>query len=270
MNFFMSNESKSKKLKNGEQKNSTNNIFIPVAIVCVIICAIVIGIVGIKSGWFKPFKSSASNDITIQNENGSNSAIETNITNDTVNKVDSNTNENVTNTAESQSSSDNNTNDTKKIEISNENILNILMDTDNFIDGANLSTEAYLSIVYNALNEGYIVLDEERSNQSGKSTVIYSVDEINSIVYSLFGVELKENMSYGDVLIYKDGKYTMQFSDRGSVIPVAKNVEYDAAAGTRYITYELYYEENGSEDFRGTYTIGISGQTGFVRTKKSM
>lgn len=279
----MSDDVKSKEQKNGGSGNSTSKTIIAVVIICVIICAIVIGIVGVKSGWFKTSELPDSSDTAIKNEIGNNSTIEKNSLNETasntennkknetannvVNETNTNSNETPTNTEKNQSSSESNI---KKIEISDENILNILMDTDNFIDGANLSTDEYLSIVYNALNEGYIVLDEERSNQSGKSSVTYSVDEINSIVYSIFGVKLKDNMSLGDVLVYKNGKYTMQFSDRGAVVPVAKNVQYDAAAGTQYITYELYYEENGSEDLKGTYTIGISGQTGFVRSKKSM
>ncbi|MBQ3409067.1 MAG: hypothetical protein IJH12_07700 [Clostridia bacterium] len=158
----------------------------------------------------------------------------------------------------------------KKMDISDEAILNILIDTEPFDNGAELTTEQYLAIVYNALNEDYVVIDTNRRAHAGNGTATFSVDEINNIVYTLFGVVLRENADYGDVMKYSDGKYIVKYSDRGTSVPVAKDIEYDTAAGTKYINYELYLSEDGNEKYVGQYAIGKSNVSGVVTSKKKM
>lgn len=152
----------------------------------------------------------------------------------------------------------------KKIDISEEEIVNILIDVDPFERADDLSSEKKLEIVYNALNENKIKAYKNRGD--GQAKVEYTEGEINGIVYSLFGSELKENKSYGTSFVYKDGKYTLVHSDRGEEIPEARNIEYDVAAGTMYINYDLYV--NGT--LKGSYAIGKSNVTKYVTCKKEM
>ena len=158
--------------------------------------------------------------------------------------------------------------DIKKIELSDEEIVDILIDADPFDSGIELSTEKKLAIVYNALNENKINAYKNRGE--GQAKVEYSAGEINGIVYSLFGVALSENKSYGTSFEYKDGKYILEHSDRGESVPVAKNIESDVAAGTMYINYDLYMSNNGKEVVVGSYAIGKSNVTSFVTCKKEM
>ena len=157
-----------------------------------------------------------------------------------------------------------------KLNISDENLVNILAETEDFQDGGKLQTETYIAIVYRALNEGYIVLDKSRSNESGKSIVEYSTDEVNKILYSIFGVKLSEFKSYGEVFVYNNGKYVLHFSDGGTGAFQVKNIETGVAAGTEYLTYDLYYKDELGEEYRGNYSIGINNQTHFVSSKKKM
>ena len=159
-------------------------------------------------------------------------------------------------------------NDIKKIELSDEEIVDILIEADPFESGIELSTEKKLAIVYNALNENKINAYKNRGE--GQAKVEYSAGEINGIVYSLFGVALSENKSYGTSFEYKDGKYILEHSDRGESVPVAKNIESDVAAGTMYINYDLYMSNNGKEVVVGSYAIGKSHVTSFVTCKKKM
>ncbi len=152
----------------------------------------------------------------------------------------------------------------KKIDISEEEIVNILIDVDPFERVEDLSSEKKLEIVYNALNENKIKAYKNRGD--GQAKVEYTEGEINGIVYSLFGSELKENKSYGTSFVYKDGKYTLVHSDRGEEIPEARNIEYDVAAGTMYINYDLYV--NGT--LKGSNAIGKSNVTKYVTCKKDM
>ncbi len=156
----------------------------------------------------------------------------------------------------------------KKVELTEDEIVNILIDASSFNDVSELSTETKLKIIYNALNENKIKAYANRGD--GQTTVEYTEGEVNGIVYSLFGSELRENKSYGEVFVYKNGKYILEHSDRGSQTHIAKNIRTDAAAGTAYIGYDLYYSENGNEEFKGRYEIGINGTTSFVTCKKGL
>ena len=183
------------------------------------------------------------------------------------NVVNTSINNEVTNST-NNSTEKNKNKEMKKITISNEEILDILLDTEPFDDVSNLSVDRKLEIVYHALNEGKIAAYKSRNN--GSASVEYTEGEINGVIYSLFGVELEQNKSYGESLIYSDGKYTLKHSDRGSVTPVAKNIQSDVAAGTSYTEYDLYNVENGAETLVGHYLIAKSNVTSFVRKKTKM
>ena len=231
-------------------------------VIIAILSAVIVGLIifiGIKLEWFGSKNEISQNNIINNYSNG-------NFVNDMVgnivnNSVGTNTIENNNHDNEPTSSEK-----IKKIEISGEELLNILLDTAPFDDGTNLSTQQYLEIVYNALNENYISEYKNR-REKGKDSAEYTAEEINGIVYSLFGVTMPNNESMGSALVYKNGKYTLQFSDRGTSVPIAKNVENDVAAGSIYITYDLYYKGDGDEVLEGNFTIRKSSVTTFVKSK---
>ena len=152
----------------------------------------------------------------------------------------------------------------KKITISDEELVDILIDAKPFEDVSEISTEEMLTIVYNALNENKIKAYKDR--RKDKAKVEYTEGEVNGIVNSIFGTKLKENKSVGTSFTYKDGVYTLEHSDRGDEIPEAKNIESDVAAGTMYINYDLYVNGN----LKGSYAIGKSNVTKYVTCKKEM
>lgn len=247
-----------KKRKN-YRKNKSDKYII------VLLVLIIIGIfvfIGVKLGWFN--NGVSDNNLADVSNNIKNSVeINNNNTNENVllNNIDSNT--------ENEQNSEDDEKSEKVYELSDKAILDILLEMNTFESAEELSNDKYLAIVYNALNKDYI--DEFKSrHDDSKKTAVYTAKEINSVLYSILGVNLKENKSYGDLLKYKDGKYTLKFTNSDSSNLVAKNIENDVAAGTLYIEYDLYSKENGNEKLKGHYAIGKSNVTGFVRNKKKM
>ena len=214
------------------------------------------------------------NDITDENSNENSNEV-SNTTNN-----ESNSNE-ISNTTNKESNSNkisntvteknnNSTTGIKKIRLDDVAIVKILMNVKDFENAQTLTNNEYLAIAYNAINEGYIVIDKDRSPSSGKSEVEYTTDEINSVIYSLFGVKLTKFENYGSVLKYSNGKYKLQFSDKGSVNSEAKRITDEVAAGTKYINYDYYVTEENKVEDKGSYYIGINSQTGFVTKKMKM
>ena len=152
----------------------------------------------------------------------------------------------------------------KKIEISDAEILDIFVDADLFESADELSTDDRLEIVYKALNRNKIVAYQSRV--ASQNTAEFTEGEINGIVYSLFGTPLKENKSYGDLLVYKNGKYTLTKSSSGLDGIVCNKIENDVAAGTMYINYELYVDGT----LKGSYSIGKSNVSKLITCKKEM
>lgn len=189
-------------------------------------------------------------------------------TENTENTINETQNEVKDNTANVEKSSEKANNELKEITISDDEILDILIDAKAFESVSELTTDDMLLIVYNALNEGKIKAYKDRDTNAAKVT--YTEGEVNGIIYSLFGVKLDKNKSLGTSFVYKDGVYTLEHSDRGESVPVAKNVENDVAAGTMYICYDLYYNVNGKEELKGSYAIGRNNNTKLVRCKKEM
>lgn len=272
----MDNNSNSNGMKNngGDKRVSVSatTIVLAVIIFIILVVALVITLVKVNSNQSNQDASITGNESNSSGQiNSINNAVNeftNNYLNETNNTTDHNQNNNVDNT--NTVGSVDNDGQIDKLDISDENLVNILAETEDFTDGSKLAAETYVAIVYRALNEGYIVLDKSRSNESGKSTVEYSTDEINRIVYSIFGVKLNEYKNFGEVFVYKNGKYVLQFSDGGTGSFVIKNLGTDVAAGTEYISYDLYYKDEMGEDFRGNYSIGINNQTHFVSKKKKM
>ena len=113
------------------EKSNSNKVNMVVIVLLVLIIVGLTFFVGYKLHWFG-------------NENNVND----NVLNNTV----------VTGTISGDDSNDKEelSDKVKKIEISGEELLNILLDTAPFDDGTKLPTQQYLEIVYNALNENYI------------------------------------------------------------------------------------------------------------------
>lgn len=262
--------------ENNKMNNEKKSAFFSGIIITILVIAIsglVIGIVGSKSGWFN--KSENTQNSTTISENEANSGSNVTVNNDIATENDNNRdNSNNGNTTSDNTTGNGNvkTDKIKKIDIDDETLVELLKYEEPFSNGQSLGNQRYLQIAYNAINEGYIVIDKERSAESGESQVKYTENEINSIIYSIFGVTLSKNENLGSVMKYKDGTYIIEFSDRGVVTTEAKNIEGDVAAGTRFITFDLVShdsEENNDENL-GTYAIGIRGSDGFVTSLKKL
>ena len=125
-----------------------------------------------------------------------------------------------------------------------------------FENGKNLTTEQYLKVVYNAIDQKYVKISKETSSNT------YTEEEINNIIYTIFGVELSENKSIQG-LKYENGTYQyVSNSTEEYNIPIIEKLEEGAAAGTIYSEFELYYEDmNGNKNYKGKYKAAIGQNT---------
>lgn len=140
-----------------------------------------------------------------------------------------------------------------EFEITQENQIYSSIILNEFEDGKNLTTEQYLTVVCNALANGYVTIANNESN-------IYTDTQINSIVYNIFGVELKENKSVNG-LDYENGVYKLK-KQPDDYIYEMKNLQYDAATGIAYLEFELYKEKaSGEEEDIGRYSTKIMQNT---------
>lgn len=112
------------------------------------------------------------------------------------------------------------------VEMSNENKVLSCYCLGEFENGQSLSAEYYLKAAYSALNNGYV--------ESKKTT--FSEEEINNIVYSIFGVQIPENATIEN-LEYKDGKYLFKRTEKQNVY--LENLERGTAAGSTFLEYEI-------------------------------
>lgn len=140
-----------------------------------------------------------------------------------------------------------------EFEITQENQIYSSIILNEFENGKSLTTEQYLTVVCNALANGYVTIENNESN-------IYTDTQINSIVYNIFGVELKENKSVNG-LNYENGVYKLE-KQPDDYIYEMKNSQYDVAAGTAYLEFELYKEKaSGEEEYIGIYSAKITQNT---------
>ncbi|MBP3707036.1 MAG: hypothetical protein J6J36_00260 [Clostridia bacterium] len=260
--------------ENNEMNNEKKSGFLSGVIITILVIAIIgliIGIVGSKSGWFNKIENTQNNTTISENEANSGKNVVSSNESKKDNNKDNNKDGNTT-SGNTTNNSNVNKNKPKKIDIDDEALVELLKYEEPFSNGQSLSNQRYLQIAYNAINEGYIVIDKDRSPESGKSQVKYTENEINSIIYSIFGVTLSKNEDLGSVIKYKDGIYTIEFSDRGTTTGEAKNIEGDVAAGTRFITFDLTSHdlETDNKENLGTYAIGIRGEDGFVTSYRKM
>ena len=154
-----------------------------------------------------------------------------------------------------------------KINLSDEDLVYAVSELNDFSNGMKLPTDDYIFVAYNMINDKRV----KAENDSDLVGVIgVSESEINSIIYSIFGVKLNEHGSYGNVLKYENGQYILEKSDRGSR-QVIKNINTDIAAGTKYITYDYYTKDNtGKETYRGRFQLAVSNTDGYVVSKKAI
>ena len=124
-----------------------------------------------------------------------------------------------------------------------------------------------MSVAYNMINDGKIKIEND-SDEIGVLGV--PEDEINSIIYTIFGIKLNQHDSVGSVLKYENGQYILEKSDRG-IFPIIRNIKTYIAAGTRYIIYDMYTEDYaGKESYRGRYQLAVSNADGYVISKKAI
>ena len=154
-----------------------------------------------------------------------------------------------------------------KIYLSDANLIYAVSELNDFTNGMKLSTNEYMSVAYNMINDGKIKIEND-SDEIGVLGV--PKDEINSIIYTIFGIKLNEHDSVGSVLKYENGQYILEKSDRG-IFPIIRNIKTDIAAGTRYIIYDMYTEDYaGKESYRGRYQLAVSNADGYVISKKAI
>lgn len=265
-------------MNNNNMNNGKNNVIGAVIITVLVmsILMLILVIVGSNLGWFGGAKTENNTSSVAQNIDNSSKAYSNDLAENSVNT----SNNTIENDTEKSSNKKNDTNENKisssatntdkngsetikKLTIDDDTIVKILINMDDFYDGQKLSNQEYLKAAYTAINDGYIKLDNKNSRE-------YTTGEINSIIYSIFGVKLSSYENYGTVLKYENGVYKFEYSDRGVEDYHAKNVYADAAAGTRYINYDLYVTDESGESDMGSYAIGISNQDNFVRSKRKM
>lgn len=125
-----------------------------------------------------------------------------------------------------------------------------------FENGKNLTTEQYLKVAYNAINQKYVKISKETNSNT------YTEEEINNIVYTIFGVELSENKSIQG-LKYENGTYQYVSNNTEKYnVPIIEKLEEGAAAGTIYAEFELYYNDmNGNKNYKGKYKAAIGQNT---------
>lgn len=117
-----------------------------------------------------------------------------------------------------------------------------------------LTTDQYLKVAYNAINNGYISINRKIEDNR------YTEKEIKSIIYTIFEIELNENKSI-EGLKYQDGIYELEPSNN-DFTPVIKNMDDGIAAGTVYVDFELYTEDvSGNQAFKGNYNIALCQNT---------
>lgn len=112
------------------------------------------------------------------------------------------------------------------VKMNNENKILSCYCLGEFENGQTLSSEYYLKAAYSALNNGFV---------ESKKTA-FSEEEINNIVYSIFGVQLPENTSIEN-FEYKDGKYILKKTEKQNV--TLENLERGTAAGSTFLEYEI-------------------------------
>lgn len=216
-------------VENKNSKSKKKAIIIVVAILCIIIIAIIVAIfIGNK------------NDIEENLENVSNQAeVEDN-------SIVENTNQNEIVESEVEY---------EKIEISTENKLLMAYYLSDFEDINSLNTKKLLSVIAKGINNGWIDLKGESSDEGKK----YTESQIKSAVYSVFGLKLEENVS-AENIEYKDGYYILSKSNNEEV-PTIKNITSDVAAGTAYYGFDIYMKSG----YIGRYEVAMSDD--FVKSK---
>ena len=134
------------------------------------------------------------------------------------------------------------------IEISTENQIYAIATLGSFENGKELTVNQYLEVVYNGICNGYIKIGEVKEKNE------ISEEQVNNIVYSIFGIELNENKSI-EGMEYRDGVYKI-YPQRLDYIYMIENISRDSAAGSSYIEFDLYKElASGQEQYMGRYTL---------------
>ena len=233
-----------------KRKKSSNKALIIMVFIVLIIAIVILNKEKIVK--MKPEQSGANNNIAHDNSYNQNdvpisSQDKNDDSNDNTieNDVNDNNNEqNNTNKEDKQTPEDIN-----YMEMSYDNKISCSFILGEFNNGKELSTEQYLKVVYNVLNNGYI-----SSNKTN-----YSEEEINNIVYSIFNVKLNEHKSV-EGLTYTKGIYTLKKTE-GKKIELS-NVQKDVAAGNTYVEFDVngtsYIAKLGTNTLTGeTYIISI-------------
>ena len=137
-----------------------------------------------------------------------------------------------------------------------ENKLKSVLILNEFNNGKILSTEQYLKVAYNVIDNSYIDSKKEKN--------IYSKEEINNIIYTIFGVTLQDDKSINGLEQDEDGNYVFKKNSELSLNENLKieELEDDVAAGTVYSNFKLYsINDKNEKKYIGDFVAEIGQNT---------
>ena len=166
---------------------------------------------------------------------------------------------------------DNGKNKIEQVNLSDENKLNILGYSYNFNSVEEISSGDMIRLAFHAIHKGWVpVRDTEKSDYVEDLGFPYSESYIKGIIYSLFGVEIKDNTpNVGEGITYNEGKFYFEWGD-GDPVPQAINIQKENKDGITCYTYDVIYDGNVGIGYSGEkYEVGIDNN-GFVKYKRNI
>lgn len=178
-----------------------------------------------------------------------------------INNVDAN-NTTLTNEVNNQNQTINSSSKIKKLDITVNQKLDILCYSpkDEFSTINDLSNDEMIHLAAMAIWYGFV------ENISSNELNGYSKECINQIVYSIFGVEVKEHKSI-ESATYKNGYYYIGWYD-GDAISVAINVEKSNENNISYYTHDIINSGDIATYYYGEKYKVAFDSNGFVQSRK--
>lgn len=149
-----------------------------------------------------------------------------------------------------------------KIDFTEEQKLNMIRYMNDFESSSDLSVDEMMGAISYGVHRGYI---DGGSIEEGY--MVIPEEKIKSAVYSLFGVELKENKSSENEYEYKyeNGKYYFGLAD-GDPMPFVINMKREESNGETKYRYN-YVEIGSFLEYEGN-RYEVIMKDGFVQSKK--
>jgi len=159
----------------------------------------------------------------------------------------------------------------EKIDITNEDKLRILGYASDFKSVDELTTGDMIHLAFIGIHRDWVPRMEIAEDSYVENMgVPYPESYIKNIIYSVFGVEIKDHtLNDGEYIQYKDGYYYYQWGD-GDPIPEPINIESNNNGENTYYTYDVIYEGNAGVYYKGEKNEVCMDKDGAVKSKKSI